>query len=79
MTFLEQAKKGVVEITEILLLLVGLAIMAEILFGQAVPFFGGVVANLTNLIKSLGENGFIGLVVLGVILFMFYRSNTARS
>ena len=79
MNFLEQAKKWVIEITEISLLLVGLAIIVEILFGQAVPFFGGVVANLTNLITSLGQNGFVGLVVLGIILFLFFRSNTARS
>ena len=79
MNFFAQAKKWVVEITEISLLLVGLAIIIEILFGQTVPFFGGVVANLTNLITSLGENGFVGLVVLGVILFLFSRSNTVRS
>ena len=70
---------NVVEITENSLLMVGLTIIVEILFGQSVPFFGGVVGNLTNLISSLGENGFVGVVVMGVILFLFFRSNTTRS
>ena len=48
-------------------MLVGLIFMAEIIFGQAVPFFGCVVVNLTNLI-----------ILLGVILFLFFGSSTGR-
>ena len=74
MNFLQEAKKWVGEITEISLLLIALGIAIEILFGSAVPFFGGkVVANLTALINSLGENGFVGLIALGIIIYLFQR------
>jgi len=73
MHFLEEAKRWLGEITEIFLLLVALGIIIEILFGEAVPFFGGIVVNLTTLINSLGENGLVGLMALAVILWLFYR------
>ena len=74
MNFLEQTKRWLGQITEIALLLVALGVVFEILFGETVPFFGGhVVANLTKLISTLGENGLVGLVALGIIFFLFYR------
>jgi len=73
MNFLEETKKWVGEITEIALLLIALGIAIEILFGSTVPFFGGIVSNITGLLNTLAENGFIGLVTLAVILFLFYR------
>ena len=48
MQFLEETKKWLGEITEISLLLIALGIALEILFGHAVPFFGGIVGNLTG-------------------------------
>jgi len=73
MRFLEEAKRWLGEITEIALLLIALGIAIEILFGDAVPFFGGIVANLTALLSTLGENGLVGLIALAIILFLFYR------
>jgi len=73
MQYLEEVKKYIAEITEIFLLLLALGIVVEILFGQSVPFFGGVVGNLTALLKTLGDNGFVGLVALGVILYLFQK------
>lgn len=73
MHYLQEVKKWLGEITEIALLLVALGIVIEILFGQTVPFFGGIVANLTRLLGTLGENGLVGLIALAIILFLFYR------
>lgn len=73
MNFLEETKKWVGEITEIALLLIALGIAIEILFGNTVPFFGGIVGNITGLLNTLAENGFVGLITLAVILFLFYR------
>ena len=73
MHYLEEVKKVLGEITEIALLLVALGVVIEILFGQAVPFFGGIVVNLTTLLNTLGENGLVGLIALAIILFLFYR------
>ncbi|MBN2136547.1 MAG: hypothetical protein JW720_01950 [Sedimentisphaerales bacterium] len=73
MSPLEQAKKWICEITEILLLLVALGIVLGILFGPEVPFFAGIVTNLTALIRSLGDNGLVGLIALSIILYLFQR------
>lgn len=73
MQYLQEVKKWLGEITEIALLLVALGVVIEILFGQSVAFFGGIVANLTMLLNTLGENGLVGLIALAIILFLFYR------
>ncbi|MHC4706016.1 MAG: hypothetical protein ACYS8I_02875 [Planctomycetota bacterium] len=79
MQFLEQIKRWLGEVTEIALLLIALAIVAEILFGSTVPFFGGVVGNLTALLGALGDNGLVGLIALGIILFLYRRRAVAHS
>jgi len=73
MHFLEEAKKWIGEVTEIALLLVALGIVAGILFGPQVPFFSGIVENLTGLLGTLGENGLIGLISLSIILYLFHK------
>ena len=73
MRFLEEVKRWLGEITEIFLLLIALGIAVEILFGKAVPFFGTIITNLTALLSTLGENGLVGLIALGVILYLFNR------
>ena len=74
MRYFEQIKKWIGEITEISLMLIILGIVVEILFGSAVPVFGGIVTNLTGLLNTiLGENGLVGLVALAIILFLFQK------
>ena len=73
MQFLTETKKWLGEFTEIALLLIALGVAIEILFGSSVPFLGQVVTNITNLISALGDKGLVGLVALGIILFLFHR------
>ena len=73
MHYLQEIKKWVGEVTEILLLLVALGIVVQILFGETVFFFAGIIPNLTKLITTLGENGLVGLIALSIILWLFYR------
>ena len=74
MNILSEVKKLLGDITEIVLLLIALGIAVEILFGKAVPFFGeGIVTNLTALLNTLGENGLVGLIALGIILYLFNK------
>ena len=74
MHFLEETKRWLGEITEIALLLIALGVAVEILFGpETVPFFGGVVYNLTQLLDTLGQNGLVGLIALGIIVWLFHR------
>ena len=73
MSPLEQAKKWIGEITEIGLLLVALGIVAGILFGDTVPFFSGIVANLTTMLNALGKEGLVGVMALGIIVYLFQK------
>ena len=71
---LESVKVWLRQLTELGVLLVALAIVLQILFGNPLPFIGNdVVANLTGLIGTLGENGLVGLIALGVILYLFQK------
>ena len=73
MQFWDQLKRWLGEIIEVSLLLIAIGIAVEILFGSEVLFFGGIVTNLTNLLKSLGDNGLVGLIALGIIVYLFRR------
>ncbi len=73
MQFFTEIKKWLAEITEIALLLIALGVAVEILFGSSVPFLGQVVGNITNLLGSLGDKGLVGLIALGIILYLFNR------
>lgn len=77
MQFFVEIKKWLAEITEISLLLIALGIAVEILFGNTVPFFGGVVGNITALLKTLGDNGLVGLIALGIIVYLFNKKRVA--
>jgi len=73
MHFLEEAKRWLSEITEIVLLLIALGIAIEILIGPEVLFFGGIITNLTALVESVGEQGLAGLIALGIIIVLFQK------
>jgi len=64
-------------LTEIGLMLIALAIVAALLVGPQLPFFGNVTANIVALVKDLGANGLIGLIALGFILWLFSRRSIA--
>ena len=44
-----------------------------LLAGPQVPFLGNVVANIVAMTKDLGSNGIVGLIALGVILWLFSK------
>ncbi len=44
-----------------------------LLVGGSLPFFGSVVGNMIGLVKELGNNGLVGLIALGVILWLFSK------
>ena len=65
------------QITEMGLLPIALVVVAGILFGLKLPFVSNVVANLLTLIKSLGESGLVGLIAVGIVLWLLSRRRTA--
>ncbi|MFL2816400.1 MAG: hypothetical protein ACJZ9D_05360 [Alphaproteobacteria bacterium] len=49
--------------------------MLQVIFGSAVPFVGGdIVGNLTGIITSLGDGGLVGLISVGIILYLLDRA-----
>ena len=56
------------KLTEAGVALLALGIVMQIIFGKVVPFVGGdIIGNITAIVASLGEQGLVGLVALGVI------------
>lgn len=70
----KKIKKWVAEVTEISLLAVAFGIVFEILFGSTVPLFDEIIPNIVGLLGTLGENGLVGLVALGFVIYLFQRS-----
>ena len=71
--WIDKAKKWLAQITEVGLLLIALAIVAQILFGTETRFFSDVVGNLTDVIAALGDNGLVGLIAIAIILWLFAK------
>ena len=60
-------------LTDIGLMLLALAIVASLLVGGTLPFFGDVVSNIVALVKDLGSNGLVGLISVGIIMWLFSK------
>ena len=73
MQYFEEIKKWIGEITEISLLLIAFGIVVQILFGDVVPFFGGIIANLIGLLNTLGDTVLFGFLVLFFFLYLFLK------
>jgi len=71
MDMLSRIKMWIGALTDISLMLLALAIVAALLVGGTLPFFGGVVGNIVDMVKGLGNNGLVGLIALGIIMWLF--------
>lgn len=70
-------KSWIAALTDIGLMLLALAIVASLLIGGALPFFGGVVGNIVSMVKDLGSNGLVGLITVGIIMWLFSKRSMA--
>lgn len=77
MDAVKNIKAWIGAITDMGLMLLALAIVASLLVGANLPFFGAVVGNIVALIKDLGANGLVGLITLGVIIWLFSKRTLA--
>ena len=72
---LNTAKNFLSEVVSLGLLLIAVGIVLQVIVGSAVPFVGGdIVGNLTGLIGSLGDGGLVGLISIGIILYLIQRA-----
>ena len=59
---------------ELGVLLIGVSVFAEILFGPDVAFFGSqVTKNLVALLNTLGESGIAALIVVFAIIITYRK------
>ena len=59
---------------ELGVLLLAVSVIAEILFGPNVAFFGSqVTSNLINLLKSLGDQGIAALIIVFAVIFAYRK------
>ena len=59
---------------ELGVLLLAVSVIAEILFGPDVAFFGSQVTNnLISLLNSLGEQGIAALIIVFAVIFTYRR------
>ena len=71
--WISKIKKYLRQFIELGMLLIGVSVFAEILFGPDVAFFGSqVTSNLVALLGTLGDSGIAALIVI-LALMITYR------
>ena len=59
---------------EVGVLLLAVSVIAELVFGQNVAFFGTqVTKNLINLLNALGEQGTAALIIVFAVIFAYRK------
>ena len=73
-TWITKIRKYLKQFIELGVLLIGVSVFAEILFGPNVAFFGSqVTKNLINLLNSLGEQGIAALIIVFAVIFTYRK------
>ena len=72
--WISKIKKYLRQFIELGLLLIGVSVFAEILFGPDVAFFGSQVTNnLVALLNTLGDSGIAALIVILALMITYRR------
>ena len=64
------------DITKFLALVVAVAILISMLFGNNVPFFGGILENTRIIMETLGSEG-LGLIIAIIIILSVWNSRSS--
>jgi|MGYP000710100654 hypothetical protein len=64
------------ELTKFLALIVAVAILISTLFGNNVPFFGGILENTRIVVETLGSEG-LGLIIAIIIILSVWNSRSS--
>ena len=68
MSALDTIKDIIVQLTGLLVAAVGFGVVAGIVFGGDAWFVGGVLEELLNVVRMLGDNGIVGLLVAAMLI-----------
>ena len=70
--WISKLKKYLRQFIELGVLLLGVSVVAEILFGPDVAFFGSqVTKNLVALLNTLGDSGIAALIVILALMIVY--------
>ena len=73
-TLISKSKEYLNKFLEVGVLLLAVSIIAEILFGPNVPFFGSKVTNnLIGLLNNLGDQGIAALIIVFALIFVYRK------
>ena len=81
MDYLSSLLAWINKITQAVIVLIPLAIVLNILFGKEIVFVGNVVENLIGILNRFASQGFIGLIALAIIIWIFalvYKSDSSE-
>ena len=72
--WITKIRKYLRQFIELGVLLLGVSVFAEILFGPNVAFFGSqVTTNLVALLNSLGESGIAALIIVFAVIITYRK------
>ena len=72
--WINQIKSYLNKFLEIAVLLLAVSVIAEIVFGPNVAFFGSpVTANLISLLNSLGSQGTAAIIIVLAVIFTYRK------
>jgi hypothetical protein len=68
MNALNTIKDIIGQLTSLLVATVGLGVVAGIVLGGDTWFVGGVLDSLLDVVRTLGDNGLVGLLVAAILI-----------
>ena len=72
--WISRVKSYLNKFLELGVLLLAVSVIAEILFGPNVAFFGShVTSNLISLLNSLGEQGVAALIIVFAVIYTYRK------
>ena len=73
-SWISKIKKYLRQFIELGMLLIGVSVFAEILFGPNVAFFGSQVTNnLVSLLNTLGDSGIAALIIIFALIITYRK------
>ena len=69
---LNKIKSYLKQVTDVLLVVVAVALLLGVLFGPDAPFVGTVYSNLVIILDTIGDSGVVALVSL-IIIFLINK------
>ena len=79
MNSINVVKGWIREFIDLALLFIAVGVVVQIIFGPDVEYFSAITKNLMAFISELGTNGFVGLIALFVIVWVFTKGGQTQN